>query len=749
MDKKKTIVADIPDEVLSCSTENSDRLVYSNYYVPVAVVFDKDAPPILPFYKKQVLIELSRYSGGLGDTTRGLLEEIAPGVWDQNAMDQASDNLPRTDYDGDPADEARRRPTLLGLQQPEFLAGLLQSDVGYVFLDRTRIRPVGFALGEHVFSLGLAPGEEVVLEQKAFTKRQVTFEEQTEQEKQFDVELTSTLSTEIQEGFDRQKSLSDTWGLNLSHTGQYATPQGLPWGSINASHTLGYTKNVTEASQETSRRSVKDSREASSKVSAKYRTQHKTSFKVVSEQGTESASKRTVKNPNRTSALTLHYFKILQRLQMRQERYGARLCWAPSIKDPGFAFVEKIRQGRAKIVDDALRSLPTPPKEPARPIPDNAPPPASESKTFRSEVTSATGWHFDGGINNEYLVEIPIEQGFRWDEGVVNIAVISDRSPVNKSVVGTPYTVHDDTGSKLRVLVHIDTTPWMGGPPVNFQASANFTKVVTIAVAVADDAKYADDIAAYRTLQKEWADKKDEALAKAHQDGDAFEATLLDGLNPVGEMISQIVARDFPAAYRDEAWEVDFWQRVFDWERASFVCYPSWWSAATPRHLELDPANFINASWAKLYLPVRAGMEVVALRWIYGKAIAGVLPPKTEAAFANLVDDLQKFRGLRVGSPDEMPELTTDCQEIPEKIYCMAKWNELMPTDGTHIEVMQAITTAADPVTALEIADAESLRAVVIENERSALALRDKAKDQMTQPADLQITIGAAAAEKV
>src|SRR4051812_39922237 len=40
------------------------------------------------------------------------------------------------------------------------LEALLQSEIGWLFLDRTRIRPRGWVLGEHLQTLSLAPGEE-------------------------------------------------------------------------------------------------------------------------------------------------------------------------------------------------------------------------------------------------------------------------------------------------------------------------------------------------------------------------------------------------------------------------------------------------------------------------------------------------------------------------------------------------------------------------------------------------------------
>ena len=34
----------------------------------------------------------------------------------------------------------------------------------------------------------------------------------------------------------------------------------------------------------------------------------------------------------------------------------------------------------------------------------------------------------------------------------------------------------------------------------------------------------------------------------------------------------------------------------------------------------------------------------------------------------------------------------------------IASWSELMPTDGTHVEVVQGVTSTADTVTSTEIA---------------------------------------------
>lgn len=748
------IVAEVGEEGLGFATGFSDRFVYSNYYVPVLITFDDGVTPVLPFYTKQAIVEALRYGGLDGDRLPGILKTLGLGqLWQANLMDEAMENLPFTRTTIARAAPSAARPNLLGTQETEFLAGLLKSEIGYAFLDRTRIRPVGFALGEHVYALALAPGEEAVLEQKTYSKRQLTLEEQDEQERQYDVELTSSLSTEIQEGFEQQRSLTDSTGLSLSHTGQYESPQFF-WGKFNASHTIGYTRNVTDAHQESSRRAVKDSQTASSKVAARYRTQHKTEFKLVSEQGFEATSKRTIRNPNRTTPITLHYFKVLQRLQLQQERYGARLCWAVSVKDPAHTFFDKIIKGRAAIISVAEAAIPVPPQEPKPTPPPNSPiTTATNSKLIVSEVITADKWGFSGDMSASYDVDIAFDSSdWEWDGDVgtvaasINVITKRPQETISRWIVGAPYPATDDGGGKLRVRVHIGAPPWLGGPGIDFQVSARIVEKVTSTQTVGEDTKYNDDLAAYRTALKEWADNRDDALEQARQDADAFEQRLKAGLSPVNEMVSQIIDQHFPASVRDECWEIDYWQRIFDWERASFTAYPGWWSSGEPREPVLDPSDFLNASWAKLYLPVRAGLERSALRWIFGKAVAARLSPEIEARFDDVVEDLRRFRGNMIGAPDEVPELSRKCEPVLDKVHCMATWTELMPTDGTHVEVVQGMTSAADAVTGKEIDDARKLRKALLANERQTARLKDRAYDRMTQAAEIKVHLGSEAA---
>lgn len=763
----KLIAAQVSDEFLASGTAFSDRFVYSNYFIPLQLTFDNSDVPIVPFATKAQLLQA--ILGGVisEDKVKEALAELRiDELWDDNGMQEAldrlrdsvSEELQRLEAvsvavgaDGKAlaliaqARPAVARPTILGDQSAELVAGLLWPRIGYAFLDRTRIRPSGFAIGEHVYALGLAPGEEVILEQKTYSKRQVSFEEESEQETQFDLELSSTFTTELEEGLDFQHSRSDTWGLGISHTGSYQSPiiSDVAYGQFNASHTINYTKNVSDADQESRRRSVKDGQTASSKVTSRYRTQHKTTFKVSKEEGFETTSKRTVRNPNRATPITLHYFKVLQRLEMTQQRYGARLCWAPAVPYPSFTFLQKISNGRQAVLDQANQKLPPRPVEPTPPNAVNGTT-QREQKTFVSARTLAnTAVSVTDGQSSDYDVEITIGTGWTWDGKI-------DKDNIKFSTARTAGTFYGDisgipvyNGSSLSVTVHIGAQERPSSPPIYFQVEITALKDLVVGGMAGQDPGYQAALDAWRASVKDWENARDDLLSKAHADADAFEEQARAHLSPVNEMLSQIIGTAFDPVLRDDASEIEFWQRVFDWERASILTFPSWWSLDAMPDPTLDPSDFINASWAVLYLPVRPGMELMALRWIVGKAKAMPMDARHEKAFARVIADLDAFRKQQFGTPDEQPLLTTPCQEISDDYPCIAKWSDFLPTDGTHIEVVQSATTAADSDTRAEIDDAAALRTALNESEKRSAAIKDKAIDKMTTAAKLDVQVSA------
>jgi hypothetical protein len=212
------------------------------------------------------------------------------------------------------------------------------------------------------------------------------------------------------------------------------------------------------------------------------------------------------------------------------------------------------------------------------------------------------------------------------------------------------------------------------------------------------DEKAAEELAAFRITLREWETLCEERRAAARKAADDWAAEMLRNLNPVSEMVNQIIKQTFPPNVRDEAWEIDLWQKLFDWDRASYVAYPGWWADRPLRDPLLDSSDFVNASWARLYLPVRVGMERLALRWIHGRTTRK-LDAAVEARFDLIEADLKKYRKERFGAELEM--MDPDAKgAFQEKFEVLATWTDFMPTDGTHLEIVQGMTTAADETTA-------------------------------------------------
>lgn len=738
--KQKPIVAELDEQIVSCGRTDSDRYAYSNYFNPLQLNYGGTQTPVLTFYQKQLLQaavlrnpELAQAAGGdprwteLMDTNgMPALKQAVAAMTSAESVEAREEARAQEDCGcgttGSTAlvpgtrmalDLSVADPRQRAAQASDNLLNLVKSEIGYLFLDRTRIRPTGFAVGEHVYSLSLAPGEELVLEQKTFSKRQTTFEQQDESEQQYDLEMTSTLSTELQEGLEWQNSRNTSSGFQVGGS-VGGNIKGVDVG-VNLSH----SENVSDASSRTRTRSVKDSNTSSSRVASRYRTQHKITFQLSTEERFESTSKRVVRNPNRFTPISLHYFKILQTLQLSQERYGSRLCWAPAIKDPGFDLFQRIRDGRAAILR-RVEEVPVPPR-PVEPSKPDLPAAWNES----GEV-EADDWGFTCDMSADYDVEIPTPvDGYVWDgdRDRVRHSVVVRAEGVKRGwgwhVVGEPWSEGDRV--KIKVHVGVDWKVFGGCGRIYIRAGANFLPGPGV-----DDPEYREAYRAWQQEMKTWtakvAELREGALRDLRAEADEWEKQTLRALNPIAEMMNRIIQHHFQTDSRDEAWEIDFWQQVFDWEAAGYALYPSWWKTeSTVRDPRREPTHFFNASWAKMYIPVRVGFERQALRWIFGKTADTPLDAETEAAFDRLEADLRQYRLDTFGHENEAPESGTGA--VREKVLTLGTWTEKLPTDGTHIEVVQSMSTAADPFSRAEMRAANRMQTALLDEKQREVAL--------------------------
>ena len=751
------------DGLLDCGAEPGVRFTYSAYFVPRRLVLPNQAPLLTRAQRLALRLKfLAREAEWLAATrtahpellraNRLALAEPSAGTATGHGGNPAG---PRADIlDGiarvagvvgryfarsrwmplrlTPSDQAEiiaRQEVLLGAGRTdtdaplEQLLNLIRSEVGYLFLDRTRISPAGYAVGEHVYSLSLAPGEEVTLEQKTFSKRETTFEEQSEQEFQLDLELSSTLSTELQEGFQRQQSLTTASGLT---TGGHI---GLEVKGVEVGANLTSTNSVSEADSQTGNRSVKESANASRKVASKYRRAHKVTFKVSAEERFEATSKRVIRNPNRFTALNLEYFKRLHVIDLEQERYGVRLCWAPCIRDPGAGLAERLAEGRKAIVARAMSELEEEPKPPVKP---------DKPVLFRGlegEVKYSDNVPGVGPMLNLGGPIYPPKDGYTWNGDVQYVRDNVKTQPTGFTLwVGEPVR----QGDGVNIPITAPLKQGKGDGKFILSAGAQFVEK-----AGPEDAAYKTAVDSYYTRYADWEQKRDEARAQGLQEAAQWAAAALATPNLISELVSALVAQMFPVASRDECWELDLWQTLFDWDSASYTLYPAWWTSPVLREPTMDPVHFLNASWAKVYIPVRVGSERLALRWILGGVVEQQLDPSVEAVIKAVADDLASFRTQHFGGPTEshLSRDDTDCPDHDEAFMCLGRWRELVPADGTHVEIVQSATSGQDPISAREAGDAARRTAAETERIEHDAAIKKHILDNLDAQSDVRVRV--------
>ncbi|MCA3227576.1 MAG: hypothetical protein ING40_00850 [Burkholderiales bacterium] len=629
---------------------------------------------------------------------------------------------------------ARKRPKVAQPQQQ--LPSLFgQGDIGLLFLERTRVRPAGFELGEHLFSLSLAPGEEVTIEQRSFSERVETYEEASERDEQKDSEMSATLATELSSSMQRALNENRTESSSLGGT------LGASYKGVSVSASASQQNSLATADSNTRSESLKATRSVSEKLSAKFRTQHKTSFKVSQVSRFEASQKRVLRNPNAATPIDLVYFKVLQKLELSQERYGVRYCWAPFVKSPGLVLQGAIDAKHKELTDapvPGLRTVRTPP------LPPNPAPPVERSLG----MTQLTRWTVWGSMRHNYQFEIVAPQGYEWDfdgdfvRGSLAASTATWGGRADPNVYVAAVSSNGDRG--VRLIIHAGVQEGWAGATLAVDVQARFR-----AVPQAPDPAYLADLAKWHQERAEAetanAKARDEWTQAVNAELKKWTSDYMKSFSPVAAAMRLLVQGIANPTQRDTGPEVELWNQLFDFENAGMLLYPSWWSDDAPRDPLAGPDAFINASWARLFLPIRIGRESQALRWLLnGSLVAGAPNSAIERAITQRVDDIAAYRLQNFGGPQEVsstPVPPAQCPRVTAPTVCLGQWTELLPTDGTHLEVLQAKSTAADDWTEADhVRRGQSEAAVNYDREASA-KLKDAVASGAVSPSVLQVDL--------
>lgn len=526
---------------------------------------------------------------------------------------------------------------------------LLSQDLGYLFLDQIRFRPAGAVLGDLVYTLGLAPREKVTLTQKAWSKRQMSLEDMVDQTQETTVEFDSAFSTEISENTDNQQQHQQSWNLNATVSGSYG---GVVGGSV------GYGTSASDASSQTQQTAAKQAQQTTRKVTDTAKQEHRITFKLETETGIEDVSQRVFENPNTCHSLMLNFYRVYQQIEASYERWGARACWAPCISDPGRDLriqQEKITQQQQDYLNAVNSWMP----------PDMPPQPAAQSlqSQWSEEVKSG-----DFGYSDDVKTSITVPAGSQ----LVSITWERDPNQTWGTVDWPRKHLNPNPGDigQLDVWWHVglaDCNIIQGCPEPWAKIRTDFTVAPTSAALQTWT----------QQLQQERAAEYQRRLAQVQAEQAQTGGTNIPPYDPFAELMRRVVADKLTPDRYGSCTEVYLWHAVFEWEAASYQLYPPWWNGLAPDAQQSEPTDFLNASWARLYVPIRPGQEAVAFLLMYGKA-------GKDPSVASFIADLDDYRSKSFGAPGK------------ETVIRVAAWQEMMPTDGTYVEPVLGKCGACD-----------------------------------------------------
>jgi hypothetical protein len=570
-----------------------------------------------------------------------------------------------------------------------------------------------------VDSLALGPGEEAIFEVRTSRKESTSLEDTIEREYESTLEQTSQDSNTQTTTDQLQTNQSGTSSTSLTPTAEVPIPVGDVAKvdaslSANASHT--FTDNLNNSTQNSVTIATQNSRRASSKL----RQNHRVTLKTGIETGIETLSRRIIKNPNTATPITLHYFKVMQKVEMQQERTGVRLCWAPFVFDPGGPLRTQMRTASHLVLFEARRSVETPPE----PLP-----PKKEMAPFWKESTrviSCTG--FMGGVLTDVFdlkVKIGTGETYTGRADVVSSGTAADRTTV-KLYGDIPEAPDADGYVLVGVGVFSD---------VNFLRHGDSLRVTLRVEVLRQLPGYDEKQLEYQRLldehRKEVTQLRTAAAAAAKPAADAAAANILGTADIRAELIASVVSQYIRLMESREASQIDLWHRIVDFDNVSYNLYPGWWRDYPLPSPGLSAHHFLNARMARVFLPVREGYEEQFTELLY--------LPRRPATRGRVTT--QRYRDLLMGFITDLrteQKNYRDKNNVPLVKAIGPVWTEYVPTNGTHVEAELSATTAADLVTERQI-EATAAR---LEADIATITEENKIRQLASTPATPQVVVG-------
>lgn len=212
--------------------------------------------------------------------------------------------------------------------------------LGYIVTMRQTWLPDGYSLGDLVYSLPLAPGEEqrIAVVERQDTQEVRDVEQLTDEERQsFDERADSSVDAvfnsaarDMTSGGSSTNATSHVWGVGGGiGAGAFINPV-LVGGGVAGGYGGANSSGSTEAWQNATRDVVSETSEQLStsvaRQAAARRTAQRVGIRLARATAREEAVTKIIANYNHSHALTVQYWEVLRHYQTRTEVDGVQLC---------------------------------------------------------------------------------------------------------------------------------------------------------------------------------------------------------------------------------------------------------------------------------------------------------------------------------------------------------------------------------------------------------------------------------------
>jgi hypothetical protein len=212
------------------------------------------------------------------------------------------------------------------------LAHLEIEPIGFLHLERLTFAPDGIERGELVYSVPLAPGEEVNIAHKEWSHTSEEFQKiVTDSFEDFSEEGVAEKS-ELSQSANSQTQHANSIGTGVTASGEY--------GPVSVSSSLSVS--VADSAQATQQSSRNQSIAVTRTASSRSKKEHKTSFKVASAAGTEDQAVRKIRNPYPDKSTRVDYYQLIRKWEVNVFRYGIRLTYDITVPEPGSDVISRI-----------------------------------------------------------------------------------------------------------------------------------------------------------------------------------------------------------------------------------------------------------------------------------------------------------------------------------------------------------------------------------------------------------------------